>query len=281
MVVRHAESFTISDYLTSWRIPRKVGGRFTDRTVHYAYMPCDNAILSLYELTMRNYQLQPSLRIMAEEISGGEDELGSTAHGPWTHQLVDGLTTGYPRGPTIGWWAQCDDPPSGAAVLGGVTFMMNHPHEGILIPDELPQSGDSGRRRPPLPRSVPLGPDRLDSPSQSIASLCEMGRAGGGRSGSLAIFELRAGTLGSQGREPTQDRYLTDLNASPNTEPFGSDDASRPGHPPSHMKLTDLRGILQYIRNPRKDLHPGDRRCGRHGTTIFRRFCWTWRCSGR
>ena len=64
MVVRHAESFTISDHLTVWDETIE-GRRAVYRpTVHYAYMPCDNAILSLYELTMRNFQLQPKLRIM-------------------------------------------------------------------------------------------------------------------------------------------------------------------------------------------------------------------------
>ena len=48
MVVRHAESFTISDYLTVWE-DTPGGNRAAYRpTVHYAYMPCDNAILSLY-----------------------------------------------------------------------------------------------------------------------------------------------------------------------------------------------------------------------------------------
>src|SRR5262249_10576558 len=54
MVVRHAESFSISDHLTVWEDTAE-GRRAVYRpTVHYAYMPCDDAILSLYELTMRN-----------------------------------------------------------------------------------------------------------------------------------------------------------------------------------------------------------------------------------
>jgi len=138
MVVRHAESFTISDYLTSWEDTAE-GRRAVYRpTVHYAYMPCDDAILSLYELTMRNYQLQPSLRIMSEEISGGEDELGVLLMGHgltswWTGSQLDihearRLVGGH-NATTL---------QVAAAVLGGVTFMINHPHEGILIPDELP-----------------------------------------------------------------------------------------------------------------------------------------------
>jgi homospermidine synthase len=138
MVVRHAESFTISDYLTVWDDTPE-GRMATYRpTVHYAYMPCDNAILSLYELTMRNFQLQPKLRIMSDEITGGIDELGVLLMG-------HGLT---------GWWtgSQLDIHETrrlvpgqnattlqvAASVIGGLVFMMGHPHEGILVPDELP-----------------------------------------------------------------------------------------------------------------------------------------------
>jgi homospermidine synthase len=138
MVVRHAESFTISDYLTVWEDTIE-GLRAVYRpTVHYAYMPCDNAILSLYELTMRNYQLQPRLRIMSDEITGGIDELGVLLMG-------HGLTT---------WWtgSQLDIHETrqhiqgqnattlqvAAAVLGGLVFMIENPSKGILVPDELP-----------------------------------------------------------------------------------------------------------------------------------------------
>ena len=138
MVVRHAESFTISDHLTVWEDAAE-GRRAVYRpTVHYAYMPCDNAILSLYELTMRNFQLQPKLRIMADEITDGMDELGVLLMG-------HGLTT---------WWtgSQLDIHEArrlvqgqnattlqvAAAVLGGVVYMINNPRKGILVPDELP-----------------------------------------------------------------------------------------------------------------------------------------------
>jgi homospermidine synthase len=138
MVVRHAESFTISDYLTVWE--DTIEGRLPvyRPTVHYAYMPCDNAILSLYELTMRNFQLQPKLRIMSDEITSGVDELGVLVMG-------HGLTS---------WWtgSQLDIHEArrhvqgqnattlqvAAAVLGGLVFMIDNPRRGILVPDELP-----------------------------------------------------------------------------------------------------------------------------------------------
>ena len=138
MVVRHAESFTISDYLTVWDETIE-GRRAVYRpTVHYAYMPCDNAILSLFELTMHNFKLQSKLRIMSDEITGGIDELGVLLMG-------HGLTT---------WWtgSQLDIHETrklvpgqnattlqvAAAVVGGLVYVIGHPQQGILVPDDLP-----------------------------------------------------------------------------------------------------------------------------------------------
>jgi homospermidine synthase len=136
-VVRHAESFTISDYLTVWDETVE-GKRAVYRpTVHYAYMPCDNAILSLYELTMHNFQLQTQQRIMSDEITEGIDELGVLLlghglNGWWTgsqldiheaRQLVPGQNATTMQ--------------VAAGVLSGVIWMIRNPNKGILVPDEL------------------------------------------------------------------------------------------------------------------------------------------------
>jgi len=60
MIIRHGEAFTISDHLTVWEDGRPI----YRPTVHYAYCPCDAAIVSLEELRGRDYDLQPNLRIM-------------------------------------------------------------------------------------------------------------------------------------------------------------------------------------------------------------------------
>jgi homospermidine synthase len=86
MVVRHGEAFTISDKLTVWEGKRAV----YRPTVHYAYCPCDEAVVSLNELRGRNYGLQPKLRIMNDEITKGADILGA-------------LIMGHPTSP--GGWA--------------------------------------------------------------------------------------------------------------------------------------------------------------------------------
>ena len=71
-LITHAESISIADHLTL----RKDGEVVYRPTVHYAYHPCDDAVLSLHEMAGKNLQLQHSKRIMREEISEGMDELG-------------------------------------------------------------------------------------------------------------------------------------------------------------------------------------------------------------
>ncbi|MCE2854453.1 MAG: saccharopine dehydrogenase NADP-binding domain-containing protein [Ilumatobacteraceae bacterium] len=90
LVIRHGESYTMSDHLTVWN-----DGRATYRpTVHYAYCPSDVAIMSIHELLMRNYEMQPEQRILNDEIVQGEDQLGVLLMGHdynawWTGSILD------------------------------------------------------------------------------------------------------------------------------------------------------------------------------------------------
>jgi len=77
MVVRHGEAFSITEKLTVWEKGRAI----YRPTVHYAYCPCDCAIASLSELRGYNYQLQPRIRIMTDEIISGSDILGALVMG--------------------------------------------------------------------------------------------------------------------------------------------------------------------------------------------------------
>ena len=51
-------------------------------TCHYAYHPCDDAVLSLHELAGKNWHLQNDKRLMMDEIVKGIDELGVLLMGP-------------------------------------------------------------------------------------------------------------------------------------------------------------------------------------------------------
>ena len=44
--------------------------------MHYAYHPCDDAVLSIHELAGKNWRMQADKRLMMDEIVTGTDELG-------------------------------------------------------------------------------------------------------------------------------------------------------------------------------------------------------------
>ncbi|HYP63977.1 MAG TPA: saccharopine dehydrogenase NADP-binding domain-containing protein, partial [Acidocella sp.] len=71
-LITHNEAISIADYFTVTE-----NGAATYRpTVHYAYHPCDDAVLSVHELAGKNWEMQPSQRLMQDEIVSGIDELG-------------------------------------------------------------------------------------------------------------------------------------------------------------------------------------------------------------
>jgi homospermidine synthase len=72
-LITHNESISIADYYTA----RNADGSVRYRpTAHYAYHPCDDAVLSVHELAGKNWEMQPEKRLMTDEIVRGMDELG-------------------------------------------------------------------------------------------------------------------------------------------------------------------------------------------------------------
>jgi len=73
-LITHNEAISIADFLT---LPAGSGHDATYRpTVHYAYHPCDDAVLSLHEFAGKTWELQPSKKLIVDEIVSGIDELG-------------------------------------------------------------------------------------------------------------------------------------------------------------------------------------------------------------
>ena len=76
-LITHNESISIADYLSI----EKNGETIYRPTVHYAYHPCDDTILSLHEFQGRNLRRQGKWRLMNDEIVDGMDELGVLLYG--------------------------------------------------------------------------------------------------------------------------------------------------------------------------------------------------------
>jgi homospermidine synthase len=155
MVVRHGESFSIAEKLTVWEEGRAI----YRPTVHYAYCPCDSAIASLYELRGYNYNLQPRIRIMTDEIISGADILGA-------------LVMGHPY---QSWWCGSDlsieesrrlVPHQNAttmqvaiSVVAAVMWMLENPRRGVCVPDDLPHESVLHISRPYLGNFVSVPAD--------------------------------------------------------------------------------------------------------------------------
>jgi homospermidine synthase len=135
MVVRHGESFTMSDHLTVWD---ENGNPQWRPTVHYAYHPSDAAINSCLELRMRNWVMQPRQRILNDEIISGRDELGVLLMGHdfgawWTGSLlsIEEARAVIPH-------QSATTMQVAGSIIGAINWMIENPNAGLRVPDELP-----------------------------------------------------------------------------------------------------------------------------------------------
>ncbi len=71
-LITHGESISIADYFT---VHDGISVAYRP-SAHYAYHPCDNAVLSVHEFAGHNWRVQDHKRIMMGDIVSGIDELG-------------------------------------------------------------------------------------------------------------------------------------------------------------------------------------------------------------
>ena len=133
-LITHNESISLADYYT---LRDDAGGVLYRPTAHYAYHPCDDAVLSVHEFAGQNWTLQPEKRLMMEEITSGMDELGVLlmGHAKGAYWYGSRLTIEEAR-------ALC--PHNNAtslqvcvAVLAGMVYAIENPEAGVLEADEL------------------------------------------------------------------------------------------------------------------------------------------------
>ncbi|MBI5394218.1 MAG: homospermidine synthase [Verrucomicrobia bacterium] len=134
MIVRHGEAFTISDKLTVWE-----NGKAAYRpTMHYAYCPCDSAIVSLNELRGYDYQLQPNLRIMNDEITSGSDILGALIMGHAYSSWWIGSDLSIEESRRLVPHQNATTMQVAISVVAATMWMIQHPDRGVCVPDDLP-----------------------------------------------------------------------------------------------------------------------------------------------
>jgi homospermidine synthase len=132
-LITHGESISIADYLTV-----RDGDRVRSRpTCHYAYHPCDDAVLSLHEFAGKNWRLQNRKRLMMEEITSGIDELGVLLMGPPKGVYWYGSRLTIEEARRVAPHNNATSLQVTAAVLAGVVWALEHPNEGIIEPEEM------------------------------------------------------------------------------------------------------------------------------------------------
>ncbi len=132
-LITHGESISISDFLSV-----RQNDRVTYRpTVHYAYHPSDNAVLSVHELCGRNFQMQEHKRIMMGDITTGIDELGVLLAGHAKGAYWYGSQLSIDEARKLAPYNSATSLQVTVAALAGMIWAIENPAMGIVEPDEI------------------------------------------------------------------------------------------------------------------------------------------------
>lgn len=132
-LITHGEAISIADYFTL-----RENGRVIYRpTCHYAYHPCDDAVLSNHEMAGKNWVLQPKWRIFMEEIYDGVDELGALLMGHPKGAYWYGSQLSIQEARRLAPYNNATSLQVAAGVLGALVWAIENPRAGIVDPDDL------------------------------------------------------------------------------------------------------------------------------------------------
>lgn len=132
-LITHGESISIADHLTL----REEGAVAYRPTVHYAYHPCDDGVLSIHEIAGRNWSPQSKWRIMRNEIVSGVDELGVLLMGNARGVYWFGSRLSIAHARTLVPFNNATSLQVAAGVLAGVVWALRHPQASVVEPDDL------------------------------------------------------------------------------------------------------------------------------------------------
>ncbi len=131
--ITHAEAVSIADYFTV-----REGAQVAYRpTVHYAYHPCDSAVVSVHELAGRNYVQQERQRILMDEITSGIDELGVLLAGHKKNAYWYGSQLSIDETRELAPYQNATGLQVTSAVLAGMVWAIENPNAGITEADEM------------------------------------------------------------------------------------------------------------------------------------------------
>ena len=107
-------------------------------TCHYAYHPCDDAVLSLHELFGRAGEIQNAHHILGEaEIVDGIDELGVLLYGHARNAYWYGSQLSVEETRALAPYQNATGMQVTSAVLAGMVWALENPQAGIVEADEM------------------------------------------------------------------------------------------------------------------------------------------------
>jgi homospermidine synthase len=147
-LVTHNEAISIADYFT---IGEGDSPGFRP-TCHYAYHPCDQAVLSLHE-TLGSGRVQETLKILDEnEILWGADELGVLLYGHARNALWYGSRLSIQETRRLAPFQNATGLQVTSAVIAGMAWALANPRAGIVETEEMDHAFCLGVQRPYLGR---------------------------------------------------------------------------------------------------------------------------------
>ncbi|MBP7003236.1 homospermidine synthase [Amaricoccus sp.] len=132
-LVTHNEAISIADYYT-------VGSGDAPEfrpTCHYAYHPCDDAMLSLHETLGTGVEQEKAVVLDEHDIASGEDCLGVLLYGHARNALWYGSRLTIERARELAPSQNATGLQVTSAVLAGMVWALENPEAGIVETDEM------------------------------------------------------------------------------------------------------------------------------------------------
>jgi homospermidine synthase len=132
-LVTHNEAISIADYYTVGT----AGSPDYRPTCHYAYHPCDDAVLSLHEMFGSGKQQTVHHILTEDEIVEGIDELGVLLYGHEKNALWYGSRLSNEETRDLAPYQNATGLQVTSAVLAGMVWALENPEAGIVETDEM------------------------------------------------------------------------------------------------------------------------------------------------
>jgi homospermidine synthase len=134
-LVTHNESISIADYLT---VRDDDGVARYRPTCHYAYRPCDDAVLSLHEMFGRaGVAQQRHVVLDVADIVTGIDELGVLLYGHADNAYWYGSQLSIEEARSLAPLQNATGLQVTSAVLAGIVWALEHPDEGLVETEQM------------------------------------------------------------------------------------------------------------------------------------------------